>query len=285
VSEELAGRGLARARIGLVGELPFGDERLLRERLPDAELVDFSGRFVEQRLVKSEEELEWLTRGAELSDLACEALERELRPGLHEYELPAIVETAYLRQGGVNEIHFLATTPMAEPRICVPAQHMSNRYLEVGDVVITEISASYWGYPGQVLRPFAIKHEPTALYRQLYDLAQDCFEAILEVLRPGATAQQVVDASRSIEEAGFTIYDDLLHGYGGGYLPPVLRTPAALHASVPDFRFEQNMTVVIQPNVITRDERAGVQLGELVRITAEGCESLHRYPRRFTVCG
>ena len=25
-----------------------------------------------------------------------------------------------------------------------------------------------------------------------------------------------------IEEAGFTIIDDLLHGYGGGYLPPVL---------------------------------------------------------------
>ena len=88
-----------------------------------------------------------------------------------------------------------------------------------------------------------------------------------------------------IEEAGFSIYDDLLHGYGGGYLPPVLRTPETAHGPVPEFTFEENMTVVIQPNVITKDERAGVQVGELVRISADGIESLHRYPMRFTVCG
>jgi hypothetical protein len=41
------------------------------------------------------------------------------------------------------------------------------------------------------------------------------------------------------------------------------------------------MTVVIQPNVVTRDGKAGVQTGELVRITATGIESLHAFPRGF----
>ena len=41
------------------------------------------------------------------------------------------------------------------------------------------------------------------------------------------------------------------------------------------------MTVVIQPNVITRDEQAGVQTGELVLVTETGWESLHRFPRGF----
>lgn len=45
------------------------------------------------------------------------------------------------------------------------------------------------------------------------------------------------------------------------------------------------MTVVIQPNVITEDERMGVQVGELVRVTRTGVESLHRYPLRFIQCG
>jgi len=43
--------------------------------------------------------------------------------------------------------------------------------------------------------------------------------------------------------------------------------------------------VVIQPNVITPDERMGVQVGELVRVTRTGVESLHRYPMRFVECG
>jgi len=42
---------------------------------------------------------------------------------------------------------------------------------------------------------------------------------------------------------------------------------------------------VIQPNVITADERMGVQVGELVRVTRDGVESLHRYPMRFIECG
>ncbi len=42
------------------------------------------------------------------------------------------------------------------------------------------------------------------------------------VLKAGATPAQVIEASGVIEDAGFTIIDDLLHGYGGGYLPPIL---------------------------------------------------------------
>jgi hypothetical protein len=39
--------------------------------------------------------------------------------------------------------------------------------------------------------------------------------------------------------------------------------------------------VVIQPNVTTRDGKAGVQTGELVVITAMGIERLHAIPRGF----
>jgi Xaa-Pro aminopeptidase len=43
--------------------------------------------------------------------------------------------------------------------------------------------------------------------------------------------------------------------------------------------FETGMTVVVQPNVITTDERAGVQTGGLVLITDAGVEQLQRAPR------
>jgi Xaa-Pro aminopeptidase len=42
---------------------------------------------------------------------------------------------------------------------------------------------------------------------------------------------------------------------------------------------EENMTVVVQPNVVTPDHKAGVQVGELVRVTREGFERLHSFPR------
>ena len=45
---------------------------------------------------------------------------------------------------------------------------------------------------------------------------------------------------------------------------------------------EENMTVVVQPNVVTRDHKAGVQVGELVRVTRTGFERLHTAPRGFS---
>jgi hypothetical protein len=42
-------------------------------------------------------------------------------------------------------------------------------------------------------------------------------------------------------------------------------------------KLETNM--VVQPNVITPDQKAVVQVGEVVRITKTGWERLHRSPR------
>jgi len=36
---------------------------------------------------------------------------------------------------------------------------------------------------------------------------------------------------------------------------------------------------VVQPNVVTRDLKAGVQTGELIRITRTGWERLHKAKR------
>ena len=84
-----------------------------------------------------------------------------------------------------------------------------------------------------------------------------------------------------IGDAGFTTRDDLVHGFVGGYLPPVLGDKTRMLEEVPDFTLEEGMTVVIQPNVVTPDESAGVQTGELVVVTRDGAERLQHYERGF----
>jgi Xaa-Pro aminopeptidase len=174
---------------------------------------------------------------------------------------------------------------MAAPEMAVPAQWPSTRTLRAGDALTCEISASWWEHPGQLLRTFAVAAEPTPLYAELHAAADAALHAILAVLRPGATADDVVRAASVIEDAGFTTRDDLLHGFVGGYLPPVLGSPSRLLGPVPDFAFDAGMTVVVQPNAVTRDERAGVQTGELVVIGRDGPERLHHVERGLLRAG
>ena len=91
--------------------------------------------------------------------------------------------------------------------------------------------------------------------------------------------QQIIDAAGVIEDAGFTVYDDLMHGFGGGYFPPVLGSRSRPAGPLPDMTLEAGMTCVVQPNVVTRDRSAGVQVGELIRVTRAGFERLHKAGR------
>jgi Xaa-Pro aminopeptidase len=264
-------------RVGVVGPLRHGQHRRLAGSV--GELIELNAEYQRLRLVKSAEEIERLEVAARLSDQAVEAIVEQVEVGIDERQLAAIVESAYLAAGGTNHIHYFAATSMTEPDKCVPSQFPSTRRLRAGDILFSEISAAYWGYAGQVLRSFTIAAEPTPLFVDLHRAADAAFDAIAAVVRPGAHAADLVDASAVIEEMGFTVYDDLVHGYGGGYLPPVLGSRSRPNLPIPDLTLEEGMALVIQPNVITADEQAGVQTGHLVVVTQDGHRSLHHVPR------
>ncbi|TMI83476.1 MAG: M24 family metallopeptidase, partial [Bacillati bacterium ANGP1] len=167
--------------------------------------------------------------------------------------------------------------------VCVPRQSLSDRMIQPGDVINTEISVSFWGYSGQLHRPMFVGTEPNRLYRTLWDVALEAYTRCCAVLRAGATTEEVLDAAEVIHARGLTINDGLLHGFGIGLLPPSVRTRRTVQEPHAPFVFEQDMCVVVQPNVVTPDERAGVQLGNLLRITATGCECLHGVPIQYFV--
>ena len=101
------------------------------------------------------------------------------------------------------------------------------------------------------------------------------------VMRHGATMQSIIDAASVIEDAGFTIQDDLVHGFGGGYFPPVLGSRSRPAGPLPHLTLQSGMTCVVQPNVVTPDQKAGVQVGELVLVTGRGIERMHGAGRGF----
>jgi Xaa-Pro aminopeptidase len=85
-------------------------------------------------------------------------------------------------------------------------QYNAARTIQACDVLITEVSATYWGYPAQILRPYAIAESPPKLYRQLYDMCERAFVAVTSILKPGCTARQIVDTVQLIDDEGFSIY-------------------------------------------------------------------------------
>jgi len=274
----------ASGSVGVAGPLSFRDHAALAEELVIAPL-DLGMQLAGLRLVKSTEEMSLIQAGAAMSDAALLALRDRARPALSEHELIAILEAAYVPEGGTTHIHYLGSTSMAAPNLCVPRQFATDRKLEAGDIILTELSAAHHGYYGQVLRTLAVRVEPTTEYAHLHAVALHVYQRICEAIRPGASSEVVLDIAESIHEAGLTIYDDLVHCAVGGVYAPFLRTRRTTRGAPHRFTFEEDMVIVVQPNVVTPDHRMGVQVGEMLRVTATGVESFHSVPRELLVCG
>ena len=283
VGEEVKRRGLR--RIGVVGWMPYQHHAAMAAAAPGVAFRDVTSAYRRIRLTKSAEELTWLERGAAFTDAALAGLARGLVPGVREYQLADAIEGSYLRDGGMTTVCYLASTPMKNPSRCVPAQVFSSRVIEAGDVVSCEISIAWSGYAGQGLRTYTVAAEPTPEIAELHAVAEEVFHKVAAAMRTGATMRDVWDASDIIAERGFTIRDGLAHGFGIGLLPPAVRTRETTHGLDDDWVFEANQTLVIQPNVITRDERVGVQIGDLCVVTASGARSLHKFPFRLIRAG
>jgi len=266
--EELDRRGARGERVAVIGPLGYRPYAALAEFGKPVPLDDGYTRL---RLRKSPEELDWLRIGCGFTDDAARAVHEGAGPGTDERELGNLAERAYVGRGGTTHIHYFG--------VPVPSQWPAARTLRQGDVLSCELSASYWDYAGQLLRTFAVADDPPPLFRELHQVADAAFDALFERVRPGATAAELVAASAVIGDAGFTTRDDLVHGFVGGYLPPVIGDTTRLLEDVADFTLEEGMTIVIQPNVVTSDESAGVQTGELVAVTHDGVERLHDYER------
>lgn len=287
--------GVGSGRIGLVSldpryqySIPHEHYETLRREI-DGELVDFTQRFVELHAVKSDAELERLRRGAELTDAGMEALVDAIEPGVREYELEAALKHAYLKEGGDENFTFINSAPMAdaEPGEAVTWKQPSAREVEEGDIVTTEFSAAFGGYSGQIHRPIAVGQPPTDEYREMWEIARETYDAMLDAVRAGNTAGDVAEAVAPIEESEYKIYDVLLHGYGNGYLHPFIGTrdsnywPGGADPVTADWTFEENMVVVIQPNVLSEDETKGFQLGTTLVVRDGSPEVLQKYPVEF----
>jgi Xaa-Pro aminopeptidase len=275
-------RGLESKRIGLVGAISYQVYNKLHDTYPGASFVDLGGKLRMMRTIKSSEEIERIHLASKLTDQSIQALAEGLHEGLREDEIAAIIEPVYLKAGGYAGIHFMSSMPMRDPDFPVPAQFQSSRKLNKGDALITEISGAYSGYSGQIHRTFSIGEGPTPEWQRMHEAAVEAFDVLCRVIKDGATTTEAEEAAEVIHRRGYSTYDDLVHGVN--QYPPIFQTKTRKRHDSREMVFRENMVIVIQPNLITEDERMGLQFGETLVVKKNGCESLNAYPREWLTC-
>jgi Xaa-Pro dipeptidase len=288
--ERIKQLGAAEGKIGIDGYdryifIPHNHFVKLKDGLPKADLQNVTGIVESLRAVKSDEEIRFMKKACALADRACYAVADKLKPGMKDYEVYAIIDNAILSGGGEAPLLTLvASTSMKNPTLPFPNIYPSARVINRGDVVLTEISAKYAGYWGQVQKPFAIG-KPSERYLDLIKVTQELYRIISESLYPGNTLGNVNALGKKyLKQHNLERVVCFAHGVGMEAPEEPLIGKMDTWPMDSDQVIVPGNAFVVEPNPAVKDKTAGMFLGDTFVVTETGSVCLNRFPAELTIC-
>lgn len=175
-------------------------------------LVLLDKEITNLRMIKEQEELEIVKKAVELTDQIYQKVIKEIKVGMSEYEISALVQY-YAISSGAQQMAFDTVVATGE-RTAFPHARPTDRRVQAHEPIMIDFGIQYQNYQSDMTRVCFIG-EPTQQIRNIYDVVLKAQLAGLAAIKKGVVASEVDMAARTvIEEAGYGKYFD--HGLGHG---------------------------------------------------------------------
>ncbi len=175
---------------------------LLRTRLPRVEVRDLTPILDELRIVKSPREVALLRRSSQIAGLALIEAMRATRSGLYEYHLDAAARYVFLANGARLD-GYRSITAAGSPNIWNAHYYRNNSPLRDGDLVLMDYAPDYRYYVSDIARMWPVSGKFDATQRELLQFVLEYRNAILQRIRPGATAEEIQSEAKAAMEPVF----------------------------------------------------------------------------------
>ena len=296
VVDRLKELGLTKGRIGMDGLagpldpdgwLPHSVYTRLKELAPQAEFINLDDMCEMMRTVKSQEELELISRAAKLGDMMLATCRDIAKPGVRESEVYGGMMETMLANGGEEPTLFLWNCDaLPYPH---PFRLPTVRKMERGDLIICEIHPKTGGYYTHVERTFSLGEAKPEQHR-IYEGCLAAYEAGMKQFAPGKPISVAMNHVRDvIAELGFGICEAGIHGHGLASLEYPRYRHHALKADVEALKkvgdeFRTGMVFAFNIDLFDpkfHEGKTGCVFAETVTITDTGARRMHEYPTKF----
>ena len=243
--------------------------------------------------LKSDREIELMRIAGHITELAHQAIEKAIRPGVSTYELDKIAYDVITSHGATPSFLNYHGYPAS---ICASINNMvihgipnKHTILKNGDIISIDIGACYKGYHGDCARTHLVG-EVDPKVKQLVEVTKQSFFEGLKFARPN---NRLSDISHGIEEYvkqfGYGIVQEFTgHGIGRHMHedPSIPNYGEAGHGPI----LKKGMTIAVEPminmgtrhikilkdgwSVVTRDGLPSAHFENTILITEDGYEIL-----------
>jgi len=247
----------------------------LQRALPGARFEPASPIVSTLRAIKDEDELAALARAARAADETFRRICTLPFEGRREEEIAEDL-ARLLVEHGHTRADFTIVASGANG--ASPHHEPGSRTIRAKDVVVLDFGGELGGYFSDTSRTVAVGEPPVGLV-EVYDVVKEAQAAGVAAARPGARAQEVDRAARTVvEDAGYG--ERFFHRTGHGIGLEVHEPPYIVEGD--DTELKPGMTFSVEPGIYL-DGRFGVRIEDIVVVTTEGVDRLNRSTRELQI--
>jgi Xaa-Pro aminopeptidase len=160
----------------------------LRERVRYGEygpttIIDPVTLVHEMRLRKNEEDIASLRRAAQISAEGHVAAMKHCKPGMYEYELEALVEYVF-RKNGATGVGYPSIVGSGF-NTTILHYNTNNEQIKDGDMVLIDAGAEYNVFSGDITRTFPANGKFSKAQQAIYEAVLAANKAVIEMVKPG----------------------------------------------------------------------------------------------------
>jgi len=173
----------------IIRQLTLMRETNRRPLEPPQTIVDPTLILHEMRVFKSEPEVEIMQRAADIAAAAHVEAMKTARAGMKEYEIEALLEASFRRQGAAGSSY---TSIVGSGGNATTLHYITNQdTLRAGDLLLVDAGAEYLGYASDITRTFPINGKFTEAQRDIYDLVLKTQMSCIDMVRPGVRLEDL----------------------------------------------------------------------------------------------
>jgi Xaa-Pro aminopeptidase len=262
-------------------------------------IEDSLGPLSEMRLFKGKEEIEIMRKACEVTALAHKTAMAEVRPGMMEFEVEALVDYIF-RKNGCQRVGYGSIVAGGKNATCLHYRS-NNEALKEEDLLLIDAGGEYQYYSSDITRTFPVGRRFSKAQEKIYDLVLRSQKEAISKVKPGSKIPEIhrtvcetlIDGLLSLELLQGSPEELFKSGEFRRFYPHNTSHwlgmdvhDAGLYLKNGDPRvLEPGMVLTVEPGIYVQpnDKKApdeyrniGIRIEDDILVTAEGNENLTR---------
>jgi Xaa-Pro aminopeptidase len=241
------------------------------------EVRDGQQVMADAREIKSADEITLLTQACAMVDGVYHDIFEMLKPGVRESDIVGLAHARLFEMGS----EFVEAINSIAGERCSPHPHVfSDRLIRPGDQAYFDIIHVFNGYRTCYYRTFVVGRA-TASQRDAFKRSREWMDAALDLVKPGASTDQIAAVWPKAEEFGFVDEMDAFglqfgHGVGASlHERPII---SRLNSFADPLELKEGMLFALETYCPADDGRSAARIEEEVIVTADGPKIITLFP-------